>query len=166
MAYDEGREKLFVYDGANTGATVSSFWEWDPVSVGWSLRDTADTRDYGQAVAAKLGGLKPPTPDIHGLSRALSVPALVVVRHAPRMDRVKRALLGHVPGGERKWRLIEQAGPPEPLGKAWVQRANLTLAEARDLLQATTLSGTLPEPLRLAHIIAGGVGTGTSHGRA
>jgi endonuclease V-like protein UPF0215 family len=49
--------------------------------------------------------------------------------------------------------------------KLWVQRAGLTLAEARVLVAATTLHGNIPEPLRLAHIIAGGVATGWSHGR-
>jgi len=42
----------------------------------------------------------------------------------------------------------------------------LALDEARYLLKATTLHGNLPEPLRLAHLIAGGVVTGKSRGRA
>ena len=48
MAYDEGRQKLFLYDGLSNGAsTMSSFWEWDPVSAGWTARDTGDTLNYG-----------------------------------------------------------------------------------------------------------------------
>jgi endonuclease V-like protein UPF0215 family len=96
-----------------------------------------------------------------------------------------------VQGAARKWRLVERAGEIEPLGvsrrslrragaapsrlpsglrvpsqRLWVQRAGLTLPEARDLVGATTLHGNVPEPLRLAHIIAGGVSTGWSRGRA
>ena len=48
----------------------------------------------------------------------------------------------------------------------YVQRAGLSLVEARDLLAATTLHGNLPEALRLAHLIAGGVVTGKTRGRA
>ena len=54
----------------------------------------------------------------------------------------------------------------EPLAGLFVQRAGLTPTEAAELLAATTLHGKLPEPLRLAHLIAGGVVTGTSRGRA
>jgi len=54
----------------------------------------------------------------------------------------------------------------ESVGAVHVQRAGLSLGEARDLLAATTLHGNIPEPLRLAHLIAGGIVTGKSRGRA
>ena len=47
MAYDEGRQKLFVYDGYNLGANLSAFWEWDPISAGWTSRDSGDSLDSG-----------------------------------------------------------------------------------------------------------------------
>jgi endonuclease V-like protein UPF0215 family len=135
--------------------------------------------------------------DIHGLSRALDVPVLVVTRRPPDLDAVRRALFSDAPharprvrGAERKWALIEAAGAVEPLGvsrrslraaravlpagpsglrsqspRLWVQRAGLTMSEARALVAATTLHGNVPEPLRLAHLIAGGVANGWSRGR-
>ena len=46
MAFDEGRGKLFVFDGLNysysTGGSPSSFWEWDTSSAGWAQRDPQD----------------------------------------------------------------------------------------------------------------------------
>jgi hypothetical protein len=42
MAYDEGRQKMFLYEGSNYGSGASAFWEWDPISAGWTLRDTGD----------------------------------------------------------------------------------------------------------------------------
>jgi endonuclease V-like protein UPF0215 family len=104
--------------------------------------------------------------DLRALHDALGIPVLVVGRKRPNLARIRAALLNHVPGGARKWRLIEQAGPMEAVRGLYVQRAGLTLAEARDLLAATTLHGKLPEPLRLAHLIAGGIVTGKSRGRA
>jgi hypothetical protein len=54
LAYDEGRQKLFLYDGPNytSGypATLSAFWEWDPISAGWALRDPGDSIDYGYSI--------------------------------------------------------------------------------------------------------------------
>jgi endonuclease V-like protein UPF0215 family len=103
--------------------------------------------------------------DIHALADRLERPVLVVARRRPRLELIRAALLP-LPGGARKWALIERAGPMEPLRGVFVQRAGLTLPEANDLLAATTVHGNLPEPLRLAHLIAGGVVTGTSRGRA
>ena len=104
--------------------------------------------------------------DIHGLSRALNKPVLVITRRKPDLKAVNRALTERVPGGIRKWQLIERAGPMEALGKLYIQRAGLNLPEAAAMLKITTLHGLLPEPLRVAHLIAGGVTTGASHGRA
>jgi uncharacterized protein len=103
--------------------------------------------------------------DIHALAAALARPVLVVARRAPRLALIRSAL-ARLPGGAAKWKLIEQAGPMEPIGGVFVQRAGLSAREARDLLAATTLHGNLPEPLRLAHLIAGGITTGKSRGRA
>lgn len=103
--------------------------------------------------------------DLERLSRELAVPVLVVVRKQPRMQLVKEALVERTPGGAEKWALIEKQGPLERCGALWVQRVGLTLREAADLLAATTSHGNIPEPLRLAHIIAGGVERGASRGR-
>lgn len=104
--------------------------------------------------------------DVHRLHEALGIPVLVVARRRPDHAKMRRALFGGVPGAARKWRLIEAAGEMEPLRRVFVQRVGLTVPAARDLLAATTLHGNLPEPLRLAHLIAGGVTTGHSRGRA
>jgi endonuclease V-like protein UPF0215 family len=103
--------------------------------------------------------------DIHALAEVLARPVLVVARRPPRLPKI-RAALALLPGGARKWALIERAGAMEPVHGVYVQRAGLTLDEAHDLLDATTLHGHLPEPLRLAHLIAGGVVTGESRGGA
>jgi endonuclease V-like protein UPF0215 family len=49
--------------------------------------------------------------------------------------------------------------------RLWVQRAGLSLEDARLLVAATTLHGNVPEPLRLAHLSAGGIASGRSRGR-
>lgn len=104
--------------------------------------------------------------DIHGLHAALGLPVLVVARKAPGMAAIQAALLGRVRGGARKWALIERAGPMEACEGVWVQRAGLGLADAAALLRTTRTHGKLPEALRLAHLIAGGIGDGFSRGRA
>ncbi len=103
--------------------------------------------------------------DLHGLSRGLGIPVLVVVRRRPRLDRVRSALLARVPGGERKWALIERLGPAEHVAGAYVQRVGLTRAEAATVIEKLAVHGSIPEPLRTAHLIAGALATGQSRGR-
>ncbi len=104
--------------------------------------------------------------DIHALKGALGLPVLVVVRRRPNLERIRRALLDHVPGGKRKWSLIQRAGPVEPAAGLYVQRAGLALPAAERVLGALAVSGRLPEPLRTAHLVAGGIATGESRHRA
>lgn len=103
--------------------------------------------------------------DIQRLHGALGLPILVVARQQPDPDAIRNALLDHVPGGQRKWRLIERAGSMEPMENLWVQRAGLHAEQARELLKKFTFHGHLPEPLRTAHLIAGGLATGQSRHR-
>lgn len=130
--------------------------------------------------------------DVHQLSGALRVPVLVVMRRQPDLEAMRRALFSDVPtmrprvrGAARKWRLVERAGPVELVGstgraasrarptglrsegsRLWVQRVGLSIEAARALVDDTTLHGRMPEPIRVAHLIAGGIATGRSRGRA
>lgn len=104
--------------------------------------------------------------DIRRLHEALDIPVIAVARKRPDLAAIRRALTRSGRGWERKWRLIEAAGAMEPAGRVLIQRAGISLAQARHVLAVTTLHGHLPEPLRLAHLIAGGVSTGVSRGRA
>lgn len=103
--------------------------------------------------------------DARWLRQATGLPVLVVARREPDLEAVRRALLTRVPGGARKWALIERLGPMEPLGGVWVQRVGLSREEAGAALARFTVQGYIPEPLRAAHLIAGGIGRGHSRGR-
>jgi uncharacterized protein len=103
--------------------------------------------------------------DLHGLYQASGIPVLVISRRAPNLAAVKQALLARVPGGRRKWALVERAGPPELVAGLYIQRRGLTLAEAEAAIRRFAIHSVVPEPLRSAHIIAGGIGGGKSRQR-
>lgn len=104
--------------------------------------------------------------DLAGLHRLTGLPVLVVARRAPDLSAIRDALLARVPGGARKWALVEAAGPMEPCAGVFVQRAGLSLGAAADVIARTALHGRIPEPLRAAHLVARGVWGGESRGRA
>jgi endonuclease V-like protein UPF0215 family len=104
--------------------------------------------------------------DLHALHRDLRLPVLVVARKKPDLAAIRLALLDHVRGGARKWSLIEQAGPMERLAGLWVQRTGISAQAAERLLDRLALHSQLREPIRTAHLIAGGLGAGESRHRA
>ena len=110
-----------------------------------------------------LGGFN--VVDLAGLHRLTGLPVLVVARKRPDLAAIRDALLTRVPGGARKWTLVEAAGPMEPCAGVFVQRAGLSPEAAADVIARTALHGRVPEPLRAAHLVAGGAWGGESRGR-
>lgn len=99
------------------------------------------------------------------LNRVLDISVLVVARKAPDMESIRNALLTRVPGGKKKWKLIENMGQMERCDSCYIQRAGLDFEEARAVVKRFSLYGNIPEPLRTAHLIAGAIGSGISRGR-
>jgi hypothetical protein len=103
--------------------------------------------------------------DARDLAVRLRTPVLVVARRQPDLQAIERALHARVRGGARKWALIQGLGPMEDLGGCVVQRVGLSLEEARGVVARFALHSHIPEPLRVAHLIAGALGRGQSRGR-
>jgi endonuclease V-like protein UPF0215 family len=95
--------------------------------------------------------------DIHALSGHLGIPVLVISRRPPDLKAVREALLGSVPGGKRKWDLVERAGPPLKVGDVWIQCAGCPCEVGASIIEQLAVNGHIPEPLRTAHLIAGGI---------
>ena len=104
--------------------------------------------------------------DVGRLHRRLGLPVLVVARRRPDLEAIRAALLSRVPGGAEKWALIESAGPMEAVDRVYVQRAGLSLEQADAVVRRFAVHGCIPEPLRVAHLIAGALAGGESRGRA
>lgn len=104
--------------------------------------------------------------DVFALHEQLELPVLVVSRRMPNMEAIKDALVNKVSDGQRKWAIIEKLGPMEPAGSIYVQRVGLTLEQAKVVTKRLAIEGSIPEPLRVAHLIAGAIADGQSRGRA
>lgn len=102
--------------------------------------------------------------DVGQLSDTLCLPVLVVARYKPNLNAIRDALLNHVRGGKRKWRLIEKLGPMESLAGVYVQRVGISVDEADATIRSFAINSNIPEPLRVAHLIAGGIVSGASRG--
>ena len=158
-----------VYAGLRLEGVVSGSVRQDGANAARNLARLVEGSKFARRIqlvmlqGIALGGFN--VVDVHGLHRHLGIPILVVARRAPDLASVREALLTRVSGGARKWALIQRAGAMEPAGGVWVQRAGLTLEEAGLVVQRFAVHGRIPEPLRAAHLIAGGMATGQSRGR-
>jgi endonuclease V-like protein UPF0215 family len=102
--------------------------------------------------------------DPEALARRLGVPVLVVNRRPPRDEALREALCAA--GLEARIAQIERAPEAFPVGELHASVSGATPQEAALLLGRTRGKSALPEPLRVAHLIARALATGQSRGRA
>jgi len=102
--------------------------------------------------------------DVERLSEALQLPVLVLNRKDPRNHRLAGAL-GSA-GLADRLEVVDRTPSSLALhGGLYLACAGTTPDEAIALIDATRRKGEMPEPLRLAHLIASAVVRGESRGR-
>jgi endonuclease V-like protein UPF0215 family len=114
---------------------------------------------FGGITLAGLAVLEP-----EALSLRLGLPVLVLNRRPPRDDALREALLAA--GLAPRIALLERAPVAIRFDDLHVGICGLGREEAFDLLARTRRKGSLPEALRVAHLIARALETGESRGRA
>lgn len=102
--------------------------------------------------------------DVKELNKKTKIPVIVVMRDYPDFKKIEKALtkLNH----EEKIKLLKKAGKVYQLGEIFIQAIGLTLKQAEEIINITCTHSLIPEPLRVAHLIASGVVDGESRGRA
>lgn len=102
--------------------------------------------------------------DLEALHRETGLPVIVVVRKRPDLKAMELALRKHFPDWEGRAELLRKAPPLLEMipGKLYVQAVGLEPETAFEVIKTTTRTGLIPEPLRLAHIVASAVMTGES----
>lgn len=97
--------------------------------------------------------------DIKELYNKTKLPVIAVTRDKPDMEEIKKAL-ENLPEKERRWRAILNAGElltvqtregEEPV---YMQIAGITRSDAEKIVKMTSTRSNIPEPLRVAHIVA------------
>ena len=102
--------------------------------------------------------------DIGQLWKKTKIPVIVAIRKYPNFKKIETTLrqLNKL----HKYKLIQKAGPVEQVGRIFIQRKGITLEKAKAIINLTCTRSLIPEPIRVAHLIAGGIATGESKGQA
>lgn len=101
--------------------------------------------------------------NVFELSEKTKLPIIIVMRDYPNYKKIYSAL--KIIKQEHKIKLIREIPKPLKVEKIYIQYINTTLAKTKEWLKITCIHSFVPEPIRVAHIIARGVVSGESRGR-
>ena len=102
--------------------------------------------------------------NVKELNKKTNLPVIVVIRRNPDIKNIKKTLIKIKM--KNKIELLKKAGKVEKFGDIFVQLAGITFENAQKILKIVCTRSLIPEPIRLAHLIAQGVVLGESKGRA
>ena len=100
--------------------------------------------------------------DIKELYNKTGLPVIAITRVTPNMKEIEQAI-ERLPEKEKRWRAIQNAGEmikvrtreeEEPI---YMQIAGIEREDAEKIVKITSTRSNIPEPLRVAHIIASGL---------
>ncbi len=114
-----------------------------------------------------LGGFN--VVDIRRLNRETGMPFATITRDRPDMDAIGSALQGHFADWRDRLDVItalplhQIATKHSPI---FITCAGMSIDDLEGSIRHTMVQGAIPEPLRVAHLIATAMVRGESHGRA
>ncbi|MDI6807310.1 MAG: DUF99 family protein [Candidatus Aenigmarchaeota archaeon] len=107
--------------------------------------------------------------DIKKIYEKTGLPVIVINRKLPNLERVRKALM-RFDDFEQRWRYIQNAGKLKVCevrgGKVYYQAIGLSDEETEEIINLSSTRSYIPEPLRVAHLIATAVVRGESYGHA
>jgi len=108
--------------------------------------------------------------DISKLYNETNLPVIVVNRKKPDLEKIKIALK-NFNDFEKRWKCVENAGKIhkmkiEKIKNIYFQFKGLSQEEVEKIIKLSCTRSLIPEPLRVAHLIASAVIKGESGGRA
>ena len=108
------------------------------------------------------------TIDCEHVYKELGLPIIIVIRKKPDLSEFRKAML-NLRDGEERWKLVKKLEEPKPVvtrhGTTYYQKYGISDEDAKALIQKTAVYSRIPEPVRVAHLIAMGVTLGYSKGK-
>ena len=100
--------------------------------------------------------------DVKALHVATKLPVITVTREKPDLADIHRALQ-NLPNSEARWEAILNAGEPVEVStrsaeaKVYMQTVGVSKEDAEKILRLTSTRSSIPEALRVAHLVASGI---------
>jgi endonuclease V-like protein UPF0215 family len=100
--------------------------------------------------------------DIEKLSGKTKLPVIAITRNRPNLQEIREALR-HLPNSDKRWRVIADTGEVIEAStrtraeKVYMQFSGVRRDDAEKIVRLTSTRSSIPEPLRVAHLIASGI---------
>jgi len=114
-----------------------------------------------------LGGFN--VVDIEEIYKTTKIPVITVTRDKPDFEKIKKALQKTFKDWEDRWNLISKGEMHKLETKhnpIFVKCVGLSINETKEIIKLSTIRGVVPEPIRVAHLIASCIKRGESYGKA
>ena len=114
-----------------------------------------------------LGGFN--VVDIHQLYNDTNIPIITITRDKPDFEKIKLALKKNFGDWEDRWKIMSRGKLYEVKtshNPIFVKCVGIDIEEAKEIIKLSTIRGVIPEPIRVAHLIASGITRGESYGKA
>ncbi len=107
--------------------------------------------------------------DIEEVYFKTNIPIITITRDKPDFDKIKKALLKNFQDWERRYNLMKKGDLYKVKTKhnpIYIKCVGMSVDEAKEIIKLSTIRGVIPEPIRVAHLIASGITRGESYGKA
>jgi endonuclease V-like protein UPF0215 family len=114
-----------------------------------------------------LGGFN--VVNVEELFKSTDLPIITITRDKPDFEKIKSALQKNFKDWGKRFNLMEKGKMYKVETKhnpIYVKCIGIELEEAKEIIKISTIRGVVPEPLRVAHLIASGITRGESYGKA
>ena len=108
-------------------------------------------------------------PDVEQLYESTELPIITITRDKPDFEKIKCALQKNFTDWKERWNVLKKGELHKVKTRynpIYVKCTGMTISEAKELINLSTIRGVIPEPIRVAHIIASGIVRGESYGKA
>lgn len=108
--------------------------------------------------------------DAKKVFRETGLPIVVISRELPDMADIRKALR-HLPGWRGRWKVLRGLGKIYPVrtknrgSPIYMQLVGIRRDDAESIVRMSSTRSLVPEPLRVAHLIATAIVRGESYGR-
>ena len=114
-----------------------------------------------------LGGFN--VVDIEKIYNDTNLAVITITRDEPDFVKIKKALQKNFTDWKTRFDLMKNGKIYKLKTKhnpIFVKCAGIDIEEAKEIIKLSTIRGVIPEPIRMAHLIASGVTRGESYGKA
>ena len=114
-----------------------------------------------------LGGFN--VVDIEEVYKSTGLPVITVTRDKPDFEKIRLALKKNFQDWKDRWALLSKGEihrVKTSYNPLYVKCTGLSIEEAKEIIKISTIRGAMPEPIRVAHLIASGVTRSESYGKA